>query len=134
MLLWDRSIFKERPTISCFTSRVPNRAPSVRVTGPSWKSPVITLAANTYGYTCWDNTANRELFTMTFTDITAPTVTDPTGMSQLDHYKITISTPYASIGWLPVAEITGMTRIYASVDWVSMVDSPFTITPYLSAQ
>ena len=24
-------------------------------------SPVITLPSNTYGYTCWDNTANREL-------------------------------------------------------------------------
>ena len=42
-------------------------------------SPVITLPANTYGYTCWDNTANQELFTMTFTDVTNPTVTDPTG-------------------------------------------------------
>ena len=33
-------------------------------------APVITLPANTTGYTCWDNTANRELFTMTFTDLT----------------------------------------------------------------
>ena len=28
-------------------------------------APVVTLPANTTGYTCWDNTANRELFTMT---------------------------------------------------------------------
>ncbi len=26
-------------------------------------APVISLPANTTGYTCWDNTANRELFT-----------------------------------------------------------------------
>src|SRR6476660_3314900 len=31
-------------------------------------APVVTLPANTTGYTCWDNTANRELFTMTFAD------------------------------------------------------------------
>ena len=29
-------------------------------------APVISLPANTTGYTCWDSTANRELFTMTF--------------------------------------------------------------------
>lgn len=97
-------------------------------------APVITLPSNSYGYTCWDNTANQELFTMAFTDITTPSVTDPTGMAQLDHYRITISFPYASVGWLPVPEITGWTRLYVSVDWASMVDSPFTITPYLQAQ
>ena len=30
------------------------------------EAPVISLPANTTGYTCWDSTANRELFTMTF--------------------------------------------------------------------
>jgi Flp pilus assembly protein TadG len=97
-------------------------------------APVITMPANTYGYTCWDNTANRELFTMMFTDITNPAVTDPTGMAQLDHYRITVSYPYASIGWLPVAEIMTTSRLYVAVDWVSMVDSPFTIVPSLPAQ
>jgi Flp pilus assembly protein TadG len=97
-------------------------------------APVITLPANTFGYTVWDNTTNKELFTMTFTDVTSSTVTDPTSMSQLDHYQIGISAPYASIGWLPVAQITGMTRVSVRVDWACMVDSPFTITPSLSAQ
>jgi len=95
---------------------------------------VITLPANTYGYTMWDNTANRELFTITFTDITTNTVTDPTAMLQLDHYQIGIQTPYASIGWFPVARITGKSRLYVVVDWASLVDSPFQIAPYLPAQ
>ena len=56
-------------------------------------APVITLPANTTGYTCWDNTANRELFTMTFTDLTNPTVTDPTAMTQLDLYQIGVQVP-----------------------------------------
>ena len=98
------------------------------------KAAVITLPANTTGYTCWDTTANRELFTITFTDITTPTVTDPTGMAQLDHYQISVTAPYASIGWLAKAQITGTTRLTATVDWASMVDSPFQIMPYLPAQ
>jgi TadE-like protein len=97
-------------------------------------SPVVTLPANTYGYTCWDNTANRELFTLTFTDITNPSVTDPTLMSQLDLYQIGIQYPYATIGWLPVAKVTGKTRLYVTVEWASLVDSPFSIAPYLPAQ
>ena len=97
------------------------------------KAPTISLPANTYGYMCWDNTANRELFTMTFTDITNP-VADPTLMSQLDVYQIGIQYPYATIGWLPVAEITGISRLYVNVKWAAMVDSPFQIVPYLPAQ
>ncbi len=97
-------------------------------------APVVALPANTYGYTCWDTTANRELFTMTFTDVTNPTVTDPTGMSQLDIYQISVQVPYSSVGWLPTAQITGTTRLYATVDWASMVDSPFQIAPDLPAQ
>jgi Flp pilus assembly protein TadG len=97
-------------------------------------APVVTLPANTYGYTCWDTTANRELFTLTFTDITNSTVTDPTGMAQLDQYQIGVQVPYASIGWLPVAKITGKTRLYVTLNWASLVDSPFEIAPYLPAQ
>jgi Flp pilus assembly protein TadG len=97
-------------------------------------SPVVTLPANTYGYTVWDNTLNRELFTITFTDLTNTTVTDPTLMSQLDVYQIGVQVPYASIGWLPVPMITGRTRLYATATWAAMVDAPFTIAPYLPAQ
>jgi Flp pilus assembly protein TadG len=98
------------------------------------KAPVVALPANTYGYTCWDTTANRELFTMTFTDVTNSSVTDPASMAQLDHFQIGVQVPYASVGWLPVAQITGTTRLYVLVDWASMVDSPFQIAPYLPAQ
>jgi Flp pilus assembly protein TadG len=96
-------------------------------------APVITMAPNTYGYTCWDTVANRELFTMTFTDITNPAVSDPTQMSQLDLYTITVQVPYSSIGLVPVAQITGVTRLMVNVTWASMVDSPFEVAPYLPA-
>ncbi len=100
----------------------------------SMKTPVVSLPANTSGYTCWDTTANRELFPLTFTDVTTPSVADPTGMSQLDHYQLGIQVPFASIGWLPVPQITGKTRLYVVVDWASMVDSPFQIAAFLPAQ
>lgn len=98
------------------------------------KAPVITLPANTYGYTCWDSTANKELFTMTFADKTTTTITDPTDMVQLDRYQVGVQVPYASVGWIPTAQITGKTRLAVTVDWACLVDSPFQIAPYLPAQ
>jgi len=98
------------------------------------KAPVVTLPANTTGYTCWDNTANRELFTITYTDKTNPSLTDPTTALQLDRIEVGVQVPYASVGWTPVARVTGRTRLYVTVDWVSLVDSPFTIPASLPAQ
>ena len=97
-------------------------------------TPVISLPANTTGWTCWDSTANQELFTITFTDLTHPSVTDPTAMSQLDVYQIGVQVPYSSIRLSPVPQVTNMSRLSATVTWASMVDSPFQITPYLPAE
>lgn len=97
-------------------------------------APVVSLPANTYGYTCWDNTANRELFTLTFADQTNSAVTDPTQMSQLDRYQLGVQVPYRSVAASPLSQVTGTTRLSATVCWVAMVDSPFKITPSLLAQ
>ncbi len=98
------------------------------------QSPSITLPANTSGYTLWDQTTNKELFTVTFTDITNPTVTDPTAMQKLDHYQISIQVPYSTVSWSTLPQITGVSRITTTVDWASMRDDPFQITPTLPAQ
>ena len=97
-------------------------------------APVVTLPANTTGYTCWDNTANRELFTMTFKDITNTSVTDPLAMKQLDLYQIGVQVPYASIALTSAIPIANTTRLNVAVVWASMVDAPFQIAPYLPAQ
>jgi Flp pilus assembly protein TadG len=96
----------------------------------------LSLAANTTGITYIDTTVspNRELFTVTFTDLTTPSTTDPTGMAQLDQYQISVQVPYASIAWSPIPQITGTSRISVTTTWVCMVDSPFTIPGYLPAQ
>jgi hypothetical protein len=97
-------------------------------------APVVTLPANTVGYTCWDNTANRELFTLSFTDQTDPSDTDPTLMSQLDLYQVGVQVPFSSISFSALAPISGATRLSTSVVWASLVDSPFQIAPSLPAQ
>lgn len=96
--------------------------------------PASALAQNTVGYTCWDSTTNQELFTITFTDLTNTGVTDPTQMQKLDHYQMSLQVPYAAVGWNTLAQITSVNRISVTVDWASMVDNPFQITPSLPAQ
>jgi Flp pilus assembly protein TadG len=104
--------------------------------GDGWtlQAPTIPLPANTTGWTCWDTTANVELFTITFTDFTAPAVNDPTSMTKLDHYQIAVSVPYSTVGWTALAQVTGETRLSVAVDWACMKDSPYTINAYLPAQ
>ena len=97
-------------------------------------APTITLPANTTGYTCWDNTANQEMFTITFTDVTQTSVTDPTGMQKLDHYQIGIQVPYTTVGWTAAPQISGVSRLSVVVDWACMLDTPFSVTPSLPAQ
>jgi Flp pilus assembly protein TadG len=97
-------------------------------------APVVTLPTNTYGYTCWDNTANQELFTITFTDVTSPNVTDPTAMTQLDLYQIGLQVPFNSIKWNSLLPITGMSRLSVTVVWTSLIDTPFQIAPDLPAE
>ena len=97
-------------------------------------SPVVALSANTTGYTCWDNTANRELFTITFSDTTNTSTTDPTAMSQLDVFNIGVQVPFSSVALSSIVPVSGISRLYVKVVWVSMVDSPFQITPNLPAQ
>lgn len=98
------------------------------------QAPVVTLPKDTSGYTCWDTTANRELFTMSFKNLTDPTNTNPATAKRLDRLEIGVQVPYASISWSPLPQLTGTTRLYVLVNWVSMRDTPFEIAPYLPAQ
>ena len=97
-------------------------------------APVVSLPANTTGYTCWDNTANHELFTITFTDLTTSSVTDPTAMTQLDLYQIGLQVPFASIKLSSFLPIAGMSRLSVTVAWTSLIDTPFQIAPDLPAE
>ncbi len=122
------------PPICSPTCRAPHPTAFAQGHTTTLQTPTISLPANTTGYTCWDNTANQELFTITFTDITTTTATDPTAMLKLDHYQIGIQVPYASIGWSSLAQITSVTRMYVTVDWACLRDTPFQVSPILPAQ
>ena len=97
-------------------------------------APVVVLSAYATGYTCWDNTANKELFTVIFSDITKTSTTDPTAMTQLDVFTISVQVPFSSVALCSIVPVSGITRLYVTVFWASMVDSPFQITPNLPAQ
>jgi Flp pilus assembly protein TadG len=100
----------------------------------------VTIPSGFTGFTVWDNTANQELFTIMYEDVTTPSVIDPTGPSpnsgpsQLDHFKLGISVPYSLVSVSPISSIMGTTRLSVTLDWVSMVDSPFQVVPVLPAQ
>jgi hypothetical protein len=55
-------------------------------------------------------------------------------MSQLDLYQIGVQVPYNSIGWSSLIPIQGISRLYVSMVWASLIDSPFQIAPDLPAQ
>jgi hypothetical protein len=71
---------------------------------------------------------------MTFTDLTTPSVTDPTAMNQLDMYQIGIQVPFSGIAFTKITPISNMTRLSVTVVWSSLVDTPFQIAPDLPAQ
>jgi len=95
---------------------------------------VVALPANTIGYTCWDNTANREIFTVTFSNLTNAGSASPSAMKQLDLYRIGVQVPFASIALTTLTAIGGTGRLSATVVWASMVDSAFQIAPRLPAE
>jgi hypothetical protein len=95
---------------------------------------VTTVPSGATGYTIWDVTDNKELFTIWYYNKKTPSVTDPTNASQLDHFQIGLQIPYAAVSISPIASVTGITRLNQTLDWVSMVDAPFFITPTLPAQ
>jgi Flp pilus assembly protein TadG len=99
-------------------------------------APTVTLPAGTAGLMVWDTTAGRELFTITYADLTQPSLTpmDPQQAAKLDVYSIGIQIPYSTIAMSSLSQITGITRMTSTVTWVSMRDTPFSVNPVLPAQ
>jgi Flp pilus assembly protein TadG len=68
-------------------------------------------------------------FTVAFANITNPSVTDPTGCTQLDHFSITVTMPYDNVRWsLSKVFMPAGSQVAAKVDWFSMADLPVTVT------
>ena len=54
-------------------------------------------------------------------------------MRKLDLYQVGVQVPYPK-RIESLAQITSVSRIYVTLDWVSMQDAPFSITSALPAQ
>ena len=68
-------------------------------------------------------------FSVTFTNLTRPAVTDPAAATQLDKYTIAVSLPYDNVRWsLTRMFIPSGTKATASVTWYSMRDLPVTVS------
>ena len=65
--------------------------------------------------------------TVTLTNLSNNSWTDPSDASPLDHFRVTVSIPsgnaYNSLSLSPIATITGTTSMTVSIDWLSANDS-----------
>jgi Flp pilus assembly protein TadG len=71
---------------------------------------------------------------VTFQDLTNPGVTDPTGATQMDRLRVSVTVNYSSFRWSTLAQMTNDTSLSASADWFSMADTPITVNQTIPAQ
>lgn len=73
--------------------------------------------------------------TITLTNLSNHTWTDPSDASPLDRFRVTVTIPsgsaYSSLQLSPVSTITGTTSMTVSIDWLSANDSLVTVNAQL---
>ncbi len=73
--------------------------------------------------------------TVTLTNLSTNSWTDPSDAWPLDHFRVTITIPsgnaYSSLQFSPVSTITGTTSLTVSSDWLSANDSRVTVNSQL---
>jgi Flp pilus assembly protein TadG len=78
---------------------------------------------------------NLSGFNVAFTDITRPSITDPTNATQLDKYTITVTLPFDNVRWsASKLFVPAGTQASATVTWYSMRDLPVTVTTGLPVE
>ncbi len=71
---------------------------------------------------------------VTFQDLTNPGVTDPSGASQMDRLRVSVTVPYSNFRWSMLTQITNNTSLSASADWFSMADTPISVNTTIPIQ
>ncbi len=66
--------------------------------------------------------------TVTLTNLTDPSRSDPMTANQLDRFEITVTLPFNNVRWALVNQITSVTNLTATVEWLSMRDIPFAVS------
>jgi len=73
--------------------------------------------------------------TVTLTNMSSNSWTDPSDAWPLDHFRVTVTIPsgnaYSSLQFSPVSTITGTTSLTISSDWLSANDSRVTVNAQL---
>lgn len=73
--------------------------------------------------------------TVTLTNLSTNSWTDPCNASPLDRFRVTVTipagAPFDSLKWSLVSSITGISSITVSADWFSAVDSLVTVNAQL---
>ena len=64
---------------------------------------------------------------VTVTNLTSSSRNDPTTANQFDQFQLTVSIPFDSVRWVLLNQITNVTQLSASANWVSMKDVPITV-------
>jgi Flp pilus assembly protein TadG len=67
--------------------------------------------------------------TVTVTNLTKSTNTDPTTADQLDQFQITTTLPSSSVRWIALNNLIGSNTLSATCTWSSMRDIPLTVDP-----
>jgi Flp pilus assembly protein TadG len=66
--------------------------------------------------------------TVTLTNLTSSSRSDPTTANQLDRFEITVNLPFSNVQWTVANHIVRATNLTATVDWLSMRDIPLSVS------
>jgi Flp pilus assembly protein TadG len=66
--------------------------------------------------------------TVTVTNLTAGSRSDPTTALQMDHFQVTLTLPFDNVRWVFLNQITGIRTLNASADWFCTKDAPASVS------
>ena len=97
------------------------------------RSNATTVRQTVVNYLVMNGLKDVTLDNVTLTNLTDSGRTDPSTAEQLDHFRVTVNVPYASIRWSTLAQITSVSTLTASADWYSMRDVPIVVSATIPA-
>jgi Flp pilus assembly protein TadG len=71
---------------------------------------------------------------VTVTNLTSGARADPTAANQMDHFRVSLTYPFANVRWVLLSSLTNITTLNASSDWYSMVDLPVSVSNTVPVQ
>ena len=66
--------------------------------------------------------------TVTISNLTTPSNTDPLSATQLDVFRITVTLPSNNVRWIVINNLAGSSTLQTSCLWNSMRDLPLTVS------